>query len=111
MKNVYFFRDSSTGLTVDVFQTSPIMPSYLNAFVISKFGYLENSVYKSRVFAREEDLEDATYTLSITPHLLENLNNVTNYPYLSSGIGKLDQIAVPDFSAGAMENWGLVTYR
>lgn len=87
------------------------MPSYLNAYVISKFAFLENSAYKSRVFAREEDLEDPLYTLYITPHLLENLEAVTNFSYLASGIGKLDQIAIPDFSAGAMENWGLVTYR
>lgn len=87
------------------------MPSYLNAFVVSKFAYLENSAYKSRVFAREENLEDAFYTLKITSPLVDNLNSLTNIPYLSTGIGKLDQIAIPDFSAGAMENWGLITYR
>lgn len=87
------------------------MSSYLNAYVISKFDYLENSAYKSRVFSRTEALDDAFYTLFITPHLLESLENLTNIPFLSTGIGKLDQIAVPDFSAGAMENWGLITYR
>lgn len=105
------FSDLTTGLTVDVFEQTPVMSSYLNAFVISKFGYLENSAYKSRVFAREEALDDALYTLYVTPHLLETLEALTDIPYLSTGIGKLDQIAVPDFSAGAMENWGLITYR
>lgn len=87
------------------------MSSYLNAFVVSKFGNLANSVYKSRVFAREEGLNDAIFTFDVTPYLLENLESLTNISYLSTGIGKLDQIAVPDFSAGAMENWGLITYR
>lgn len=105
------FRDEETGLVVDVFNTSPVMSTYLNIFVVSKFAYLENSAYNYRVYAREEAIETALYTLYIAPRILEYLEEFTNITYLYSGIGKLDQIAVPDFSAGAMENWGLITYR
>lgn len=88
------------------------MPSYLVAFIVSKFGYAQSDVLDYyRVYFREEARDTANYTLSIAPPLLAWLEEFTNITYLSTGIGKLDQVAIPDFSAGAMENWGLITYR
>jgi len=41
----------------------------------------------------------------------DRLGEILELPYPDMGVTKADQIALPDFSAGAMENWGLVTYR
>lgn len=87
------------------------MSTYLLAFVVAPFVSMENPDYNYRVFARSEAYETLNYSFIVGPSLLESLENFTNIKYLSTGIGKLDQVAIPDFSAGAMENWGLVTYR
>lgn len=41
-------------------------------------------------------------------NLEQAMENYTGIPY---ALDKLDQVAVPDFYFGAMENWGLITYR
>lgn len=88
------------------------MSTYLIAFIVSKYTNLQSEELEYyRVFFREEARDTANYTLHIAPPLLQKLEEFTNIPYISTGIGKLDQVAIPDFSAGAMENWGLVTYR
>lgn len=112
LRAFFNFRDADTGLVIDVFQTTPKMSSYLVAFIVSKYAYLESETLEYyRVFFREEARETANYTLHIAPPLLQKLEEFTNISYNSTGIDKLDQVAIPDFSAGAMENWGLVTYR
>lgn len=39
------------------------------------------------------------------------LGNFTEYYGIAFPLQKLDLIAIPDYSAGAMENWGLITFR
>lgn len=86
------------------------MSTYIVAFVISKFAYVENwQNYK--VYARKDALDTAEYISLVSPYLIQHLEKITSIDYTSGGISKVDQIAIPDFDAGAMENWGLITYR
>jgi puromycin-sensitive aminopeptidase len=52
--------------------------------------------------------EQGEFALECGVRALSTLTHFFNLPY---PLKKYDMIAIPDFSAGAMENWGLVTYR
>lgn len=85
------------------------MSTYLVAFIVSDFKALpadETNFY--HIWAREDAVEQAAYSLSISPSIIHFFEDFTQIDF---EIGKMDQAALPDFSAGAMENWGLVTYR
>lgn len=97
------------------FERSVDMSTYLVAYVLSDFQSLETS-YKSKdnvtkpikIWTRPELIGKAKYALAITPKLLDYYEDVFGVPY---ALDKLDLIAIPDFSSGAMENWGLITFR
>uniref|UniRef100_A0A672FXS4 Aminopeptidase n=1 Tax=Salarias fasciatus TaxID=181472 RepID=A0A672FXS4_SALFA len=63
-----------------------------------------------RIWAREKAIKEGQgdYALNKTGPILAFLENYYNSTY---PLSKSDQIALPDFGAGAMENWGLITYR
>jgi len=82
------------------------MSSYLVAFVISEFRSLGNEKFK--VWARPSAINQAGYALHIGVKALDLLEQLFGQKY---GMPKMDMVALPDFAAGAMENWGLVTYR
>uniref|UniRef100_A0A8C1Q8Z1 Aminopeptidase n=1 Tax=Cyprinus carpio TaxID=7962 RepID=A0A8C1Q8Z1_CYPCA len=65
---------------------------------------------KIRIFARQEAINagQGQYALSVTGPILKFFEKYYNVPY---PLPKSDQIALPDFNTGAMENWGLITYR
>jgi aminopeptidase N/puromycin-sensitive aminopeptidase len=92
------------------FATTPRMSSYLTAFVVGQFEYVEGSAdgIPIRVYSTPGKKQLGTFALKSAENVLPYFNRYfgIEYPY-----GKLDMVALPDFSAGAMENVGLITYR
>ncbi|XP_012288916.1 aminopeptidase N [Orussus abietinus] len=88
------------------FETTPRMSTYLVAFVVSDFKVLKEDRFA--VWTKKQTLNSAKFALDFGKKSLEALENFTNITF---AISKMDQVAVPHFRAGAMENWGLVTYR
>ena len=89
------------------FEKSLKFQTYLVAYVISDFKYIENltAVPPQRVFATHTQIEDreADFALEFGVKVVEKLENHLGVKYI---MPKLDQISMPDFAAGAMENFG-----
>lgn len=96
--------------TMDHFQSTPLMSTYLLAFVISELKMMttDNSDIKMSVWARPEIISSASYAGDIGPKILKHYETYFGIPY---PLKKTDMVAAPDFNAGAMENWGLIIFR
>uniref|UniRef100_A0A669B8U1 Aminopeptidase n=1 Tax=Oreochromis niloticus TaxID=8128 RepID=A0A669B8U1_ORENI len=93
------------------FGPTEIMSTYLLAFVVCDFGFIQSDLGANiRIWARKKAIEEGqgAYALEKTGPILSFFEKYYKIPY---PLKKSDQIALPDFSAGAMENWGLITYR
>ncbi|KAG0231570.1 Aminopeptidase 2 mitochondrial [Actinomortierella wolfii] len=105
---------SSMPLKEVKFATTPVMSTYLVAFIVGKFEYIETTTKNlptpitCRVYVVPGKTEEARFALSVTPMALEYFTELFGVPY---PLPKMDLITIPDFESGAMENWGLVTYR
>ncbi len=99
-------------ILITTFEKSPIMSTYLLAFVIgdlqsvkthTKNG-VEVSIWSTKAHSKK-DLDFACQTAKCSIEFFDSYF-ATPYP-----LPKADYVAIPDFSSGAMENWGLMTYR
>lgn len=82
------------------------MSAYLVAFIISEFQHRSNGNFG--VWGRDDMIEYADYSLEVAPKIIDFYANYFNISY---PLPKMDLVAVPDFWPGAMENWGLITYK
>ncbi|XP_058791213.1 aminopeptidase N [Phymastichus coffea] len=92
----------------DHFERSVPMSTYLVAFIVSDFEDASSAQGNVKVWARKEAIQQAEYSLRIGPQIL---NYFEEFFQIKFPLPKIDMVALPDFSAGAMENWGLITYR
>ena len=89
---------------------TPKMSTYLVAMVVGDFVCRDGAVERVilRVCSTPDKRDLTTYALEVAQHQLKFYNDYFGIPYVGD---KLDLIAVPDFAAGAMENWGAIIFR
>jgi aminopeptidase N/puromycin-sensitive aminopeptidase len=92
------------------FATTAKMSSYLAALVVGNFEYVEGSVdgIPIRVYSTPGKKEMGKFALEVAE---QNVGYYDKYFGIKYPYGKLDLIGLPDFSAGAMENIGCITFR
>ncbi|VDN56128.1 unnamed protein product [Dracunculus medinensis] len=93
------------------FEESLPMSSYLLALAVTDFAYNEGTTNKGirfRVWSRKEAINDSMFALESGIKALEFFED---YYQIAFPLKKQDMIAIPDFAARGMENWGLITYR
>src|SRR5919106_3407353 len=100
----------ASGTKLVRFAESPIMSTYLLAIMVGEFESVEAQAEGTlvRVWTTPGKKEQGRFALDVSCRLLSFYNNYFGIPY---PLPKLDLIAIPDFAAGAMENWGAITYR
>ncbi|KEH18421.1 puromycin-sensitive aminopeptidase-like protein [Medicago truncatula] len=93
------------------FEESPIMSTYLVAVVVGLFDHIEDRTSTGVVvglYCAVGKSDQGKLALDIAVKALEIYTKYFSVPY---PLPKLDLVAVSEFSAGAMENYGLIIYR
>ena len=103
-------RDGN-GLKTLLFDKTPVMSTYLLAFVIGDLTHIEKEAADGTrigVWMTRGKEEQGEFALDTSVKMLSFFNDYFGIPY---PLPKMDHVAVPDFAAGAMENWGCIIYR
>ena len=99
------------GLKSVRFAETPVMSTYLLAFIVGDLVSIEADAANGTrmgIWTTPGKEDQAQFALDTSVKLLGYFNDYFGIPY---PLPKLDHIAIPDFAAGAMENWGAITYR
>lgn len=105
-------QSEENGLLVTTFNTTPRMSVYLLAWVVGelhrKTAQTKQGVEVNIWATPAQPANSLDFALDIAVRTIEFYDEYFDTPY---PLPKSDHVALPDFSNGAMENWGLITYR
>lgn len=93
------------------FNKTPVMSTYLVAFIVGKLKCVSTDNFRVPIktwMTPDQNLEHGQFSVDLAAKVLAFYEKSFDIEY---PLPKMDMVAVPDFSSGAMENWGLVTYR
>jgi len=99
------------GRVKTTFERTPRMSTYLLALVSGELGQIEAHTNRGtlvRTFAPIKDVDYLKFALDTAVGCLEFYEDYFGIEY---PLEKCDMVSIPEFAAGAMENWGLITYR
>ncbi len=103
--------EHESGYKIVKFEPTPKMSTYLLAFIVGDFEFIENRTKNNvlvRIFVTPGKKHQAKFALDTAIRCLDFYDEYFDIPY---PLPVLDLIAIPDFTSAAMENWGAVTYR
>jgi aminopeptidase N/puromycin-sensitive aminopeptidase len=108
--NMVADKSAGAGLHTVTFARTPKMSTYLVAFLVGDFKCVsgESDGTPIRACATPGQEEKGRFAVSAAEYILHWYNNYFGIKY---PMPKLDMIGIPDFEAGAMENFGAITYR
>lgn len=104
------------GWNVVSFETTPVMSTYLVAWAVGDFAYLETATemeYKNgpipiRIYTVKGIENESNFALGIAPRAIDLYSKLFDIP---CPLEKIDILVVPEMLMTSMENWGLVTSR
>lgn len=102
--------NSTSNFIKSKFDCTPKMSTYLLAILVSSFDSTKSPSEPDflQVFHAPSKSGQAELAAQAGTDILRFYETYFDIPY---EISKMDMAAIPDFDAGAMENWGLITYR
>ncbi|KAL8660145.1 MAG: hypothetical protein Q9226_000051 [Calogaya cf. arnoldii] len=109
-------NQSNKGLKIVSFDRTPVMSTYLLAWAFGDLEYVEDFTRRKynakpipvRIYTTRGLKEQARFGLKNAWQVVDYFSEIFGLDY---PLPKMDMLAVHEFSHGAMENWGLVTYR
>ncbi len=103
-------KKRTAGGTLYTFARTPVMSTYLVYLGVGEFEFLRGRRGKItvRVVTTRGNKSRGRYALELGKKLIGEYEDYFGIKY---PLPKLDLIAIPDFAAGAMENWGAITFR
>ncbi|XP_016663890.1 aminopeptidase N-like isoform X2 [Acyrthosiphon pisum] len=103
---------SYSDYVVDEFEESPPMSTYLVAYMVSDFVYIdansENDQVKYRIICRKDLANQTEFSINLGPKVIKYYEDYFDEKF---PLHKQDMATIPDFPTGTMENWGLITLQ